>query len=97
MRAGITAELRADVENYTREQGRSPGLVIVRVGGDIASGVYRKAILRVAEEVGLQARLEQLPIRISPDELRALLLQLNYVDTVYGIIVQEHLPGILSP
>ncbi len=96
MGAEIKAELRADVENYTREQGRSPCLVIVRVGGDIASGVYSKAILRVAEEVGLQARLEQLPIRISPDELRAVLLQLNYDETVQGIIVQMPLPGHLS-
>src|SRR5258708_30390752 len=96
MGAEIKAELRADVENYIREQGRSPGLVIVRVGGDIASGVYSKAILRVAEEVGLQARLEQLPIRISPDELRAELLKLKYDETVQGIIVQMPLPGHLS-
>src|SRR5713226_9048104 len=80
MGAEIKAELRADVENYVREQGRSPGPVIVRVGGDLASGVYSKAILRVAEEV----------------ELRELLLQLNYDETVQGIIVQMPLPGHLS-
>jgi methylenetetrahydrofolate dehydrogenase (NADP+)/methenyltetrahydrofolate cyclohydrolase len=96
MGAEIKAELRADIEKYGREQGRSPGLVIVRVGGEIASGVYSKAIQRVAEEIGLQARLEQLPTRISPDELRAILLQLNYDETVQGIIVQMPLPGHLS-
>ncbi len=96
MGAEIKAELRADVEKYIREQGRSPGLVIVRVGGDIASGVYSKAILRAAEEVGLQARLEQLPTRISPDELQTVLLQLNNDETVQGIIVQMPLPGHLS-
>ncbi len=96
MGAEIKAELRADIEKYIHEQGRSPGLVIVRVGGDRASGVYSKAILRVAEEVGLQARLEQLPTRISPDELRAVLLQLNSDEMVQGIIVQMPLPGHLS-
>jgi len=94
--AEIKAELRGDIEKYVHEQGRPPGLVIVRVAGDTASGVYSKAILRVAEEIGLQARLDQLPTRISPDELRAILLQLNCDDSVQGIIVQMPLPGHLS-
>ncbi len=96
MGAEIKAELRADIERYVREQGRAPGLVIVRVGGDTASGVYSKAILRIAGEVGLEARLEQLPTRISPEELRAILRQLNCDETVQGIIVQMPLPGHLS-
>ena len=92
----IKAELRADIERYVYEQGRAPGLVIVRAGGDAPSGVYSKALLRVADEVGLLARLEQLPTRASPDELRALLLQLDRDETVQGIIVQMPLPGHLS-
>jgi methylenetetrahydrofolate dehydrogenase (NADP+)/methenyltetrahydrofolate cyclohydrolase len=96
MGAEIKAELRTDIEKYRREQGRSPGLVIVRISGDAASGLYSKAILRLAEEIGMQARLEQLPALISPDELRAMLLQLNCDETVQGIIVQMPLPGHLS-
>ena len=96
MGAEIKAELRADIETYVHEQGVPPGLVIVRVGSDTASGMYSKAILRVAEEIGLQARLDQLPTRISPDELRAMLQQLNCDDAVQGIIVQMPLPGHLS-
>jgi methylenetetrahydrofolate dehydrogenase (NADP+)/methenyltetrahydrofolate cyclohydrolase len=96
MGAEIKAELRAEIEKYGREQGRAPGLAIVRISGDVASGMYSKAIVRVAEEVGIQARLEQLPALISPDELRAVLIQLNYDETVQGIIVQMPLPGQLS-
>ncbi len=96
MGAEIKAELRADIEKYVHERGIPPGLVIVRVGSEAASGMYSKAILRVAEEIGLQARLDQLPTRISPDELRANLLQLNCDETVQGIIVQMPLPGHLS-
>lgn len=92
----IKAELRRDIKRYVHEQGMPPGLVIVRVGGDTASGMYSKAILRVAEEIGIQARLDQLPTRISPDELRAILLRLNCDETVQGIIVQMPLPGHLS-
>ncbi len=94
--AEIKAELRADIEKYVYEQGRPPGLFIVRVGGDTASGVYSKAILRVAEEIGVKARLDQFPTRISADELRAILMQLNCDETVQGIIVQMPLPGHLS-
>lgn len=96
MGAEIKAELRADIETYVHEQGVPPGLVIVRVGSDTASGMYSKAILRVAEEIGLQARLDQLPTRISPDELRSILQQLNCDEAVQGIIVQMPLPGHLS-
>ena len=94
--AEIKAELRADIEKYRLEQGKPPGLSIVRVGGDTASGVYSKAILRIAEEIGVKARLDQFPTRISPEELRATLMQLNCDETVQGIIVQMPLPGHLS-
>ncbi len=96
MGAEIKAELKADIERYVHEQSMPPGLVIVRVGGDTASGMYSKAILRVAEEVGLHARLDQLPTRTSPEELLAMLLRLNRDETVQGIIVQMPLPGHLS-
>ena len=96
MGAEIKAELREQVHAYTALQGRPPGLMIVRVGGDAASGVYSKAILRVANDVGVAARLEQLAEQISPDELRAMLLSLNSDEATQGIIVQMPLPAHLS-
>ena len=96
MGAEIKVELRDDVSRYIQEQGKPPGLVIVRVEGDEASGVYSKAILRIAEEVGVRARLEQLPTLISSEELRRILLQLNSDETTQGIIVQMPLPAHLS-
>lgn len=96
MGAEIKAELREQIRTYTELQGRPPGLVIVRVGGDAASGVYSKAILRVANDVGVAARLEQLSEQISPDELRAMLLSLNNDEATQGIIVQMPLPAHLS-
>ena len=96
MGAEIKAELRDDVRRYIEVTGRAPGLVIVRVGGDAASGVYSKVILRVAEEVGIKASLEQLPTLTSADELRSLLVLLNDDESVQGIIVQMPLPAHLS-
>lgn len=99
MSAEIKAELRDEVRRYVERQGKEgqpPGLVIVRVGGDAASGVYSKAVLRLAEDVGVNARLEQLPTSTSADELRAMLLQLNSDRAVHGILVQMPLPAHLS-
>lgn len=96
MGAEIRAELREDVELYVQERGRPPGLVVVLVGGDAASSVYSKAILRVANEVGVRASLELLPELTAPEDLRSRLLALNCDDTVQGIIVQMPLPPHLS-
>jgi methylenetetrahydrofolate dehydrogenase (NADP+) / methenyltetrahydrofolate cyclohydrolase len=96
MGAEIRAELREEIRAYTQLQGRPPGLTIVLVGGDAASGVYSKAILRVANDVGVAARLEQLSAQVSPDELRAMLIHLNNDETTQGIIVQMPLPAHLS-
>lgn len=96
MGAQVKAELRQEVEQYRQRLGRAPGLVIVQVGGDAASGLYSKALLRAAQDIGLAARMEQLPTRTTPDELRALLLFLNQDAETQGIIVQMPLPGHLS-
>ncbi len=92
----LKAELQADIEQYRHEYGLPPGLSIVRVGGDPSSVVYSKAILRVADEIGVNARLDQFPTRISESELREILLQLNVDATVHGVIVQMPLPAHLS-
>ena len=94
--AEIKAELRDEVRRYLQERGRPPGLAIVRVGGDAASGMYSKAILRVAEDVGVRARLEELPAQTSADELLALLQYLNVDEAIQGILVQMPLPPHLS-
>ncbi len=96
MSAEMKAELRGEVRHTVEKQGQAPGLGIVRVEGDAASGVYSKAILRVAKDVGINARLEQLPVHTSADELRALLVQLNNDQAVHGILVQMPLPAHLS-
>jgi methylenetetrahydrofolate dehydrogenase (NADP+)/methenyltetrahydrofolate cyclohydrolase len=96
MGTALRVELREDVSRYVQERGQAPGLVIVRVGGDTASGVYSKAILRIASDVEMQARLEQLEEHTAPEVLRATLLHLNSDPATHGIIVQMPLPAHLS-
>ena len=97
MSAAIQAEVQSEVRRFVEHQGRAPGLAMVRVGDDAASGVYGKTILRLAEEVGITARLAQLPGDTSADEVRARLLQLNQDRAVHGMLVQMPLPAHLSP
>ena len=94
--AEIKAELRDEVRKYLQERGRPPGLAIVRVGGDAASGMYSKAILRVAEDVGVRASLEELPAETPADELLAMLQYLNLDEATQGILVEMPLPPHLS-
>ena len=94
--AEIQAEVQTGVHRFVEKQGQAPGLVIVRVGTDSASGLYSKAILRMAGDVGIKAHLEQLPVHTSADELRALLVRLNHDRAVHGILVQMPLPAHLS-
>jgi putative two-component system hydrogenase maturation factor HypX/HoxX len=96
MSAEIKAELRGEVCRSVEEQGLAPGLAIVRVGDDAASGVYSKAILRAAEEIGIRARLEHVPAHTPADEVQALLVRLNNDRAVHGILVQMPLPAHLS-
>lgn len=96
MGMALRAELRDEVHRAIQETGKTPGLVIVRVGGDAASGVYSRAILRIADALGVTARLEQLPEQTSSDELHSLLLRLNEDRAIHGIIVQMPLPEHLS-
>ena len=91
----IRGELRCEVRRYVEKFGKAPGLVIVRVGGDAASGVYSKAILRIADDIGVNAALEQLPAQTTAEELQTLLTRLNHDKAIHGIIVQTPLPAHL--
>jgi methylenetetrahydrofolate dehydrogenase (NADP+)/methenyltetrahydrofolate cyclohydrolase len=96
MSAELKNELREDVQRYRQAYDQAPGLVIVRVEGDAASGFYSKAIQRFANDIGVAARLASLPEQISADELRETLLGLNADPEVHGIIVQMPLPAHLA-
>ena len=97
MGAEIRSELRDEVRHYLQQRGQPPGLVIVHVSSDDgASAVYSRAILRIAEDIAVSARLEHLPALTSPEELRCRLLLLNEDEATQGIIVQMPLPAHLS-
>jgi len=69
-----------------------PGLAVVLVGNDPASGVYVRNKRRAAAKVGIRAIDHDLPADTSDSELLALIDALNADPDVHGILVQLPLP-----
>jgi methylenetetrahydrofolate dehydrogenase (NADP+)/methenyltetrahydrofolate cyclohydrolase len=92
----IRAELAPAVAAFTARAGRPPGLGIVLVGDNPASGVYVRSKLKSAGEAGLRADLERLPATASLDELLAVVDRLNRSDAHDGILVQSPLPAAMG-
>jgi methylenetetrahydrofolate dehydrogenase (NADP+)/methenyltetrahydrofolate cyclohydrolase len=69
-----------------------PGLVVVRVGEDPASGVYVRNKDHAAQEAGFSSRTIHLPESTTEAELLATVAALNADGEVDGILVQLPLP-----
>jgi methylenetetrahydrofolate dehydrogenase (NADP+)/methenyltetrahydrofolate cyclohydrolase len=93
VRAGVARE----VEVFTREAGRPPGLATVLVGEDPASAVYVGGKQRACAEVGMIPFDRRLPDSASFEEVADELDRLNADPAVNGVLLQlpvpEHLDG----
>src|SRR5260221_11728138 len=67
----IRSEVAPAVAAFTKKAGRPPGLGIVLVGENPASGVYVRNKLKSAGETGMFAELIRLPGAAAPDDLLA--------------------------
>ena len=73
--------------------GRPVQLAAVQVGANSASKVYTNMQARIAESVGIQYRLLELPETIGQPELTDQIARLNADAGVSGIILQMPVPG----
>ena len=89
----VAARLRAGLAARVAALGYAPGLVVVRVGEDPASGVYVRNKDRAAKEAGFASRTIHLAEATTQAELLAQIAALNADDAVDGILVQLPLPG----
>jgi methylenetetrahydrofolate dehydrogenase (NADP+)/methenyltetrahydrofolate cyclohydrolase len=93
------ARLRARVAEEVarlKGQGVSPGLAVVLVGEDPASGVYVRSKSRQSIEAGIASFEHRLPAETTEMELLSLVAQLNADPAVHGILVQLPLPPHLN-
>jgi len=93
----IRAGMRPEVESFTRDAGRPPGIALVLVGNDPGSELYVGSKLKSAGETGIRADLERLPANASVDDLLRLVDRLNRSDLHDGILVQSPLPKEMGP
>ena len=88
----VGAALRREVAARVAALGYRPGLRVVRVGEDPASGVYVRNKDRAAAEAGFDSATIHLPDTTSEAELLATVAGLNADPAVDGILVQLPLP-----
>jgi len=87
----IRVELKERVSRL-KEQGVTPGLVMIRVGEDPASVSYVSGKEKAAEEIGVWSQTIVLPESASEDELLSKVEEMNKAEHVDGILVQLPLP-----
>lgn len=88
----LAARLRATLATRVAALHFRPGLTVVRVGDDPASGVYVRNKDRAAQEAGFIARTIHLPAATTQAELLGQIAVLNADPAVDGILVQLPLP-----
>src|SRR5882724_13641515 len=91
MAAEIRAEVAAEVKAMTAS-GVRPGLAVVLVGHNPASGVYVRGKVKSSQEVGIYSEKHTPPESVTTSELLELIADLNRRDEIDGILVQLPLP-----
>ncbi len=93
--AALARELRAEVGREAAalaQAGRRPGLAVILVGDDPASGVYVRSKVKACAEHGLHSVLETYPAAMTETDLLARVTALNADPAIHGILVQMPLP-----
>ncbi len=94
--ARVRAEVKLRAAAFLHEQGRAPGLAVVKVGVDPASAVYVRNKRLACEEAGIRSFAFDLPQTVSREALLARVAELNAESQVDGILVQLPLPAGLE-
>ncbi|MFN9624537.1 MAG: bifunctional methylenetetrahydrofolate dehydrogenase/methenyltetrahydrofolate cyclohydrolase FolD [Cyanobacteriota bacterium] len=94
--AEMEKRLRTLILERREAVGRPPGLAVLRVGDDPASGVYVANKEKACERVGIRNLGAHLPASTSAPEVLAMIERLNAAAEVDGILLQLPLPAGLS-
>jgi methylenetetrahydrofolate dehydrogenase (NADP+)/methenyltetrahydrofolate cyclohydrolase len=89
---GLRGRVADLVPAFVAVAGRKPGLTVVLVGEDPASGVYVRSKGKATEAAGMKSDTIVLPADTSEDDLLDLVRKLNADASVDGILVQLPLP-----
>ncbi|MEO1003947.1 MAG: bifunctional methylenetetrahydrofolate dehydrogenase/methenyltetrahydrofolate cyclohydrolase FolD [Cyanobacteria bacterium J06638_7] len=94
--AEIEARLRATITSHQGAIGRAPGLAVLRVGDDSASGVYVANKQKACARVGIISLREHLPAAAGAAAVLAAVQRFNADPVCDGILLQLPLPAGLE-
>ena len=92
----IETRLAATIAERLAATGRPPGLAVLRVGDDPASGVYVANKEKACARVGITSLGRHLPAEATPEAVLAAVQQLNADPACDGILLQLPLPAGLD-
>lgn len=92
----IREEIKAKTEERSKQDLPPPGLAVVLVGDDPASGVYVGKKQQACEQVGFYSTVIREPADISEARLLSLIDELNQSPDIHGILVQLPLPAHIN-
>lgn len=84
------------VQKMQKNDGITPGLVVIIVGDDPASQRYVRNKHRTAQRLGINSIVKQLPESVSEKELLEWVDQYNNDPAIHGILVQDPLPDQIN-
>lgn len=90
--AAIEQRLQAVIDGHLGAVGRPPGLAVLRVGDDPASGVYVANKEKACDRIGILNLGAHLPASTPFEAVRATIERLNAQEEVDGILLQLPLP-----
>ena len=92
----LLTEIRYEVDSRIASGKRAPGLAVILVGDNPASGIYVRNKRRACERTGVRSVDYDLPASTPQDALLALIDQLNADAGIDGILVQLPLPAHIA-
>ena len=97
----IAAQIRQSVKKVVQQRLaaglRPPGLVVIQVGHDPASGIYVANKRKSCQDVGFVSKAYDLPTDTRQAQLLTLIDQLNADPEIDGILVQLPVPPGIDP
>ncbi len=94
--AKIQLELSAAITELQPQIRRPPGLAVLMVGDDPASGAYVRGKERACAKVGIASFGKHFPAETTQAELESVIAAFNHDERVDGILVQLPLPNHLD-
>lgn len=88
----VRAEWKLRAEKLI-QSGRKPGLAVIIVGDNAASGIYVRNKVKACNEIGIYSEVHAFPASAQQNEVLNCIRALNENSNIHGILVQLPLPS----